>query len=33
VGYAFNTAWRGGKGDATLTFEDFEGLTPIANWV
>jgi len=26
VGYAFNTAWRGGKGDATLTFEDYKGL-------
>jgi hypothetical protein len=22
-GYAFNTAWRGGKGDATQTFEDY----------
>ena len=23
LGYAFNTAWRGGKGDATTTFEDY----------
>ena len=23
VGYAFNTAWRGGHGDATTTFEDY----------
>lgn len=23
-GYAFNTAWRGGKGDATETFEDYK---------
>jgi len=23
IGYAFNTAWRGGKGDATATFEDY----------
>jgi hypothetical protein len=23
LGYAFNTAWRGGKGDATATFEDY----------
>ena len=24
LGYAFNTAWRGGKGDATETFEDYK---------
>lgn len=24
MGYAFNTAWRGGKGDATATFEDYK---------
>jgi len=24
LGYAFNTAWRGGKGDATETFEDYQ---------
>lgn len=24
VGYAFNTAWRGGDGDATETFEDYK---------
>jgi hypothetical protein len=24
LGYAFNTAWRGGKGDATVTFEDYK---------
>lgn len=24
LGYAFNTAWRGGKGDATDTFEDYK---------
>jgi hypothetical protein len=24
VGYAFNTAWRGGHGDATATFEDYK---------
>ena len=24
AGYAFNTAWRGGKGDATETFEDYK---------
>lgn len=24
LGYAFNTAWRGGKGDATATFEDYK---------
>jgi hypothetical protein len=24
AGYAFNTAWRGGKGDATDTFEDYK---------
>lgn len=24
VGYAFNTAWRGGKGDATALFEDYK---------
>jgi zinc protease len=24
LGYAFNTAWRGGKGDATQTFEDYK---------
>ncbi|MFZ0639877.1 MAG: hypothetical protein WA020_14270 [Candidatus Acidiferrales bacterium] len=24
IGYAFNTAWRGGKGDATATFEDYK---------
>jgi hypothetical protein len=23
LGYAFNTAWRGGNGDATATFEDY----------
>jgi putative heme iron utilization protein len=23
IGYAFNTAWRGGNGDATATFEDY----------
>jgi len=23
IGYAFNTAWRGGNGDATQTFEDY----------
>jgi hypothetical protein len=23
LGYAFNTAWRGGHGDATTTFEDY----------
>ena len=23
LGYAFNTAWRGGHGDATATFEDY----------
>jgi hypothetical protein len=23
LGYAFNTAWRGGRGDATVTFEDY----------
>jgi hypothetical protein len=23
IGYAFNTAWRGGNGDATTTFEDY----------
>jgi hypothetical protein len=23
-GYAFNTAWRGGKGDATQTFQDYQ---------
>jgi hypothetical protein len=23
IGYAFNTAWRGGKGDATVAFEDY----------
>jgi hypothetical protein len=23
LGYAFNTAWRGGKGDATATFENY----------
>ena len=23
LGYAFNTAWRGGKGDATETFDDY----------
>jgi len=26
LGYAFNTAWRGGKGDATETFEDYKDL-------
>jgi hypothetical protein len=33
LGYAFNTAWRGGKGDATATFEDyrdFGGVTMAA---
>jgi hypothetical protein len=25
-GYAFNTAWRGGKGDATETFEDYRSF-------
>lgn len=24
IGYEFNTAWRGGKGDATATFEDYK---------
>lgn len=24
MGYAFNTAWRGGKGDATDTFEEYK---------
>ena len=24
LGYAFNTAWRGGKGDATETFEEYK---------
>jgi hypothetical protein len=24
VGYAFNTAWRGGEGDATETFEEYK---------
>ena len=24
LGYAFNTAWRGGNGDATETFEDYK---------
>ena len=24
LGYAFNTAWRGGKGDATESFEDYK---------
>lgn len=24
VGYAFNTAWRGGDGDATETFEEYK---------
>jgi hypothetical protein len=24
LGYSFNTAWRGGKGDATVTFEDYK---------
>ena len=24
LGYAFNTAWRGGRGDATETFEDYK---------
>ncbi|HET8925577.1 MAG TPA: hypothetical protein VFN26_21520 [Candidatus Acidoferrum sp.] len=24
MGYAFNTAWRGGKGDATETFEEYK---------
>lgn len=24
LGYKFNTAWRGGKGDATETFEDYK---------
>lgn len=24
VGYSFNTAWRGGNGDATETFEDYK---------
>ncbi len=24
AGYRFNTAWRGGKGDATVTFEDYK---------
>lgn len=24
LGYAFNTAWRGGKGEATETFEDYK---------
>jgi hypothetical protein len=23
-GYAFNTAWRGGKGEATMTFDDYK---------
>jgi hypothetical protein len=26
LGYAFNTGWRGGKGDATLTFEDYQSF-------
>jgi hypothetical protein len=26
LGYAFNTAWRGGKGDATETFEDYQNF-------
>jgi hypothetical protein len=26
LGYAFNTAWRGGKGDATETFEDYKNF-------
>src|ERR1700757_1172086 len=25
-GYAFNTVWRGGKGDATETFEDYKSF-------
>lgn len=25
-GYAFNTAWRGGQGDATQTFEDYKSF-------
>ena len=24
MGYAFNTAWRGGKGEATETFEEYK---------
>ena len=24
LGYAFNTAWRGGRGDATVMFEDYQ---------
>lgn len=24
IGYKFNTAWRGGNGDATATFEDYQ---------
>jgi hypothetical protein len=30
IGYAYNTAWRGGRGDATTTFahyRDFDGLS------
>ena len=26
MGYAFNTAWRGGKGDATDTFEEYRNF-------
>jgi hypothetical protein len=26
LGYAFNTSWRGGQGDATQTFEDYQSF-------
>ena len=29
LGYAFNTAWRGGNGDATETFEDYKNFDGI----